>query len=331
MKQFKGRGSTNVGLTIDQCSENGSKVLSSDETSISTKHTGHWAHDDRFSGSRGNPKASRRKRSPSWGASRRRRSRSPRRKAARRSRSSSSSSSRSSQWQSSPSGHSSSLRSSSAPFGPEPRRRNRTSSPIPPPHADSSPLKMIEHRPVNENSDRADEEHVSPHPTPHPVPLSPKTQKWVNDALDLSRPLALTVAALNNSADGHNIVPTTKLVLWNMLSEDQPHTETEYTDLMEDISSKVDTFGRVTQLTIPRPAQRHAHLLKLLGDSDTAFEDKPKFLKHNHHLADSSRPCVGYVVVEYERAKSAYAAMLALSGLQFQGRTVLTSFLPLDP
>ena len=97
--------------------------------------------------------------------------------------------------------------------------------------------------------------------------------------------------------------PTRVLTLLNMTSADELKDDVEYKEILEDVKTECETFGAIDSLVIPRPG--------VDGVAEGAS-------------------CVGKIYVAYTAPESAVAASAALTGRQFGGKVVMTSFYPVE-
>jgi splicing factor U2AF 65 kDa subunit len=91
--------------------------------------------------------------------------------------------------------------------------------------------------------------------------------------------------------------PTRILQLMNMVTKEELANDEDYEDIYEDVMEECANFGKVTNLTIPRP------------------------------IEGSEIPGVGKILVEYADTESAQKAQESLAGRVFGGRAVITSYL----
>lgn len=122
----------------------------------------------------------------------------------------------------------------------------------------------------------------------------------VNSALSMG--LDATSAALQTiSMAGFGLgvplgVPSRVIILNNMVTPEELEDEEEYTDILDDIKSECERFGKVLSLVIPRPR-------------------------------DGVASAVGKVFVEFDSVPSAQAASTELHGRGFANRIVAVEFM----
>lgn len=103
--------------------------------------------------------------------------------------------------------------------------------------------------------------------------------------------------------------PTRAMLMLNMVTTDELLDDTEYQDIKEDVHSECSRHGTVTSVYIPRPlaaAASHA------TSADAASGMEPKG--------------VGRVYVQFVHADECEAALRAIAGRQFDGRTVICAY-----
>ena len=103
--------------------------------------------------------------------------------------------------------------------------------------------------------------------------------------------------------------PTRAMLMLNMVTTDELLDDTEYQDIKEDVHSECSRHGTVTSVYIPRPlaaAAGHA------TSADAASGMEPKG--------------VGRVYVQFVHADECEAALRAIAGRQFDGRTVICAY-----
>ncbi|KAJ2833246.1 hypothetical protein J3B01_004496 [Coemansia erecta] len=99
------------------------------------------------------------------------------------------------------------------------------------------------------------------------------------------------------------VEPTCVIQLLNMVTATELADDAEYDDIVEDVREECGTYGTVARMVVPR---------------NTSDE------------SDTSVPGVGKIFVKYERVEEATAALNALAGRQFMGRTVIASYITDD-
>lgn len=115
----------------------------------------------------------------------------------------------------------------------------------------------------------------------------------------------LMVRRVNEPAQAHTSepmhetseTPTRAMVMLNMVTSDELLDDAEYQDIVDDIRGECTRHGHVTQVYIPRPS----------GD-------------------DAEPLGVGRVYVQFERIDDCEAALKAIAGRQFDGRTVICAY-----
>jgi splicing factor U2AF subunit len=90
----------------------------------------------------------------------------------------------------------------------------------------------------------------------------------------------------------------------NMVTADEISDESEFVDILADVSEECTKYGAVRRVTIPRPKDLAAGLC----ESDDVCQ----------------------VFVEFEGIESAQRAISAVSGRRFSGRTINCSYIPTD-
>ncbi|KAI9467926.1 hypothetical protein H4R22_002863 [Coemansia sp. RSA 1290] len=100
-----------------------------------------------------------------------------------------------------------------------------------------------------------------------------------------------------------NIEPTSVIQLLNMVTPAELADNAEYEDIMEDVREECSTFGAVVDLVIPR---------------------------NSAESPDEKVPGVGKIFVKFSSISEATAALNALAGRQFSGRTVIASYITED-
>jgi splicing factor U2AF subunit len=110
------------------------------------------------------------------------------------------------------------------------------------------------------------------------------------------------------------------LMMLNMVAPEDLTDDTEYGDILEDVRDECGKFGPVADLRVPRPARR----------------DRAKWGEQASQLsaADAQRmdeaAGVGRVYVKFEDPYSAQAALQALAGRSFGGRSIIATLLSDD-
>jgi splicing factor U2AF subunit len=110
------------------------------------------------------------------------------------------------------------------------------------------------------------------------------------------------------------------LMMLNMVTPEDLTDDTEYGDILEDVREECGKFGPVGDLRIPRPVKR----------------DRAKWGEQASQIsaADAQRmdeaAGVGRVYVKFEDPYSAQAALQALAGRSFGGRSIIATLLSDD-
>jgi splicing factor U2AF subunit len=94
------------------------------------------------------------------------------------------------------------------------------------------------------------------------------------------------------------VPPQPIVVLRNMVTATELADPEEYKEISEDVKEEMTTFGTVKSFLMPKP-----------GDACLQSE-------------------VGKIFVEFETTQMAIAAVTAVSGRKFGGRTILTDYMP---
>jgi len=124
------------------------------------------------------------------------------------------------------------------------------------------------------------------------------------DILDLSKPLAPTLANLANHYDLLEESPV--LVLYNCMSLSELRLEDFYNDLVIDMHEQCSKYGRLRSITIPKPPSRRAS---------------------THHRLPLTLG-LGKVFVQFEKIEDASKAYQNLPGMKYNSRTVTVAFYP---
>lgn len=109
------------------------------------------------------------------------------------------------------------------------------------------------------------------------------------------------------------------LLMLNMVVPEELQDDQEYADIYEDIKEECGRYGQVEDLRIPRPVKRDK---AKWGDSGM---DSARAAQ----LADEAAG-VGRVYVKYAHSNSAAAALKALAGRSFAGRSIIATLLSDD-
>ena len=156
-------------------------------------------------------------------------------------------------------------------------------------------------------------------PTVTPVALENLNGMALNDDHTLSvsyacQGLTQTATAVENSAGAMGMINALAgeksdgnarsrvLLLLNMVTGDDLMDADEYDDILQDVKTECDRFGKVLDLQIPRP----------LGRSGEG-------------------PGVGKVFVRFENADDCEAALRQIAGRKFSERTIVASYYPEVP
>ncbi|KAJ2158824.1 hypothetical protein GGF46_003477 [Coemansia sp. RSA 552] len=100
---------------------------------------------------------------------------------------------------------------------------------------------------------------------------------------------------------GGEVQPTPVVQLLNMVTAEELMDDAEYADILDDVRDECATYGTVVDLAIPRNTPDQAEDVKVAG--------------------------VGKIFVKFGSAAEASAALAALAGRQFMGRTVIASYI----
>ncbi|KAJ1766775.1 hypothetical protein IW140_001425 [Coemansia sp. RSA 1813] len=103
------------------------------------------------------------------------------------------------------------------------------------------------------------------------------------------------------SVPGMQATPIVQLL--NMVTEGELEDDEEYADIVDDVRDECSNYGSVVDLRIPR---------------------------NENMQADIKTPGVGKIFVQYASPAEATAALNALAGRQFMGRTVIASYITED-
>jgi splicing factor U2AF subunit len=144
--------------------------------------------------------------------------------------------------------------------------------------------------------------------------------------LTLSAPTASLLAA---AIKDEEVKPTRILVLLNILDitdfpGDKVHEE--YDELYSDMIDFFAQFGKVNKVLIPRPLKKIIHDSIEHFDFKTYIEDEEDDNNSDDEEA-MKLPGFGKVFVEFQEEKDSHKAMEAMTGLRYNGRMVITSFL----
>ncbi|OSD03089.1 hypothetical protein PYCCODRAFT_291909 [Trametes coccinea BRFM310] len=112
------------------------------------------------------------------------------------------------------------------------------------------------------------------------------------------------------------------LLMLNMVVPEELADDGEYADIYEDVKEEAEKYGEVEDLRIPRPVKRDAANKAKWGESgrDAALAAQ---------RADEAAG-VGRVYIKYREPRSAAAALKALAGRSFAGRSIIATLLADD-
>jgi splicing factor U2AF 65 kDa subunit len=110
------------------------------------------------------------------------------------------------------------------------------------------------------------------------------------------------------------------LMMLNMVTPEDLTDDTEYGDILEDVREECGKFGRVEDLRVPRPQRR---------DRAKWGEQGTQISAADAQRADEAAG-VGRVYVRYEDPRGAQAALQALAGRSFGGRSIIATLLSDD-
>lgn len=108
--------------------------------------------------------------------------------------------------------------------------------------------------------------------------------------------------------------PTRAVTMLNMVTREELLDDAEYRDILEDVRDECAKYGQVTDVRIPRPAVLttsawHTNATGLAGDG-----------------SHGERRGVGRVYVQFAEVSQCEAALQAIAGRQFGGRTVVCAY-----
>jgi splicing factor U2AF subunit len=113
------------------------------------------------------------------------------------------------------------------------------------------------------------------------------------------------------------------LMMLNMINPDELGDDAEYGDIVEDVRDECSKFGTVLDLRIPRPQRRDRAKWGVGQDQTQTLS-----------AADAQRmdeaSGVGRVYVKFEEPHGAQAALQALAGRSFGGRSIIATLLADD-
>jgi len=156
----------------------------------------------------------------------------------------------------------------------------------------------------------------------HEVKVDPRAAAM----LTLSTPANQLLAAAIERGDP---VPTRILVLCNIINiTDFPgdKIEAEYMEMVNDIRSECEKFGRVLNIVVPRPAK------KIIHDSveHFTFDDYRQGQISSDDSSDDDAaaqvPGLGKVFVEYDDASATELACSTMRGRTYDGRMVICTY-----
>ncbi|KAF9005919.1 hypothetical protein BDQ17DRAFT_1239571, partial [Cyathus striatus] len=110
------------------------------------------------------------------------------------------------------------------------------------------------------------------------------------------------------------------LLMLNMVTSDDLMDDSEYADLYEDVKEECSSYGELEDLRVPRPVKRDKSKWGP-GEGGMSAQDAMR--------ADEAAG-VGRVYVKYKDSKSASAALNALAGRSFAGRSIIATLLSDD-
>lgn len=122
-------------------------------------------------------------------------------------------------------------------------------------------------------------------------------------------------------AEPTNVSDARILLMLNMVVADDLTDDQEYGDLYEDVKEECSSYGRVEDLRIPRPVKKDKSKWAPGEGGQQAAMDAVR--------ADEAAG-VGRVYVKYEDTNSANAALNALAGRSFAGRSIIATLLSED-
>lgn len=104
------------------------------------------------------------------------------------------------------------------------------------------------------------------------------------------------------------------LLMLNMVTPEDLHEDDEYGDLYDDVKLECSKYGELEDLRIPRPVKK----------------DKTSSMSAQDAQRIDEAAGVGRVYVKYTNSKSASAALNALAGRSFAGRSIIATLLSDD-
>ncbi|EKM81875.1 hypothetical protein AGABI1DRAFT_70425 [Agaricus bisporus var. burnettii JB137-S8] len=104
------------------------------------------------------------------------------------------------------------------------------------------------------------------------------------------------------------------LLMLNMVTPEDLHEDDEYGDLYDDVKAECSKYGELEDLRIPRPVKK----------------DKTSSMSAQDAQRIDEAAGVGRVYVKYTNSKSASAALNALAGRSFAGRSIIATLLSDD-
>ena len=108
------------------------------------------------------------------------------------------------------------------------------------------------------------------------------------------------------------------LLMLNMVTPDDLVDDNEYGDLFEDIKEECENYGRVEDLRIPRPVKKDKSRW-------APGESGQQSAMESQRMDEAAG--VGRVYVKYYDPEAAAAALKALAGRSFAGRSIIATLL----
>lgn len=145
----------------------------------------------------------------------------------------------------------------------------------------------------------------------------------------MPRPIVPLGDTTNPNPSGHTI-----LLLLNMVAPEDLTDDTEYTEILEDVRDECSKFGQVRSLVIPRPTKKEkskwdANAGALVTSGGAPLGPGAVGGGESQAKSDDARG-VGRVYVKFEDADGATAALRALAGRAFAGRSIIATLLADD-
>lgn len=124
--------------------------------------------------------------------------------------------------------------------------------------------------------------------------------------------LTASILANANAAEA----PSSRcMLLLNMVTPEDLYDDEEYNDILEDINDECGKYGEIDGVRVPRPVPKDRR-----WDAD---DSEAQRLEKNRKADEAAG--VGKVFVLYKDIESTKAAMKALGGRQFAGRTIVVA------